>query len=70
MHLYKVTDLDLYLNEVGDGDPDLQYTSQEEYVLHQRCLGRWRAKDDNDLKEQICNFIGYPVEYIEYEIRG
>ena len=48
MHLYKVTDLELYLSEVGDGDPDLQYTPQE----------------------QICEFIGYPVEYIEYEIRG
>ena len=28
-----VKDIDLYLSEVGDGDPDLQYTQQEEYVI-------------------------------------
>ena len=41
MNLYKVKEIELYLSEVGDGDPDLQYTQQEEYVMHQRCLGRW-----------------------------
>ena len=69
MHLYKVTDLELYLSEVGDGDPDLQYTPQEEYVLHQRCLGRWRAKNEDDLRNQIYDFIGYPVETIKYEVK-
>ena len=47
---YQVREIELYLSEVGDGDPDLQFTPQEEYVLHQRCIGRWRAKGDNDLK--------------------
>ena len=41
---YLVTDIDLYLSEVGDGDPLWQLTKQEEYVLHRRCLGRWTAK--------------------------
>ena len=36
MNLYKVKYIELYLSEVGDGDPDLQYTQQEEYVMHQR----------------------------------
>ena len=36
---YQVTEIELYLCEVGDGDPDLQFTPQEEYVMHQRCLG-------------------------------
>ena len=64
-----VKDIDLYLSEVGDGDPDLQYTQQEEYVMHQRCLGRWRAKNEDDLRNQIFDFIGYPVETIKYEVR-
>ena len=40
MKLFYVTDIVLYLTEVGDGDPELQLTQQEEYVLNQRCLGR------------------------------
>ena len=69
MKLFYVTDIELYLSEVGDGDPDLQFTQQEEYVMHQRCLGRWKAKDENDLKDQIFDFIGYHVEFIDYIIK-
>ena len=69
MKLYKVTNIELYLSEVGDGDPDLQFTPQEEYVMHQRCLGRWKAKNEDDLKNQIFDFIGFPVETIHYEVR-
>ncbi len=69
MKLFYVTDIDLYLSEVGDGDPDLQFTPQEEYVMHQRCLGRWKAKNEDDLKDQIFDFIGFPVETIHYEVR-
>ena len=47
---YLVTDIDLYLSEVGDGDPLWQLTKQEEYVLHRRCLGRWTANNEDDLK--------------------
>ena len=66
---YQVTEIELYLSEVGDGDPDLQFTQQEEYVMHQRCLGRWKAKNEDDLKDKIFDFIGYHVEFIKYQIR-
>ena len=69
MKLFSVKHIELYLAEVGDGDPDLQFTPQEEYVMHQRCLGRWRAKNEDDLKDQIFDFIGFPVETIYYEVR-
>ena len=66
---YLVTDIDLYLCEIGDGDPEFQITRQEEYVLNRRCLGRWKAKNEDDLKDQIFDFIGYHVEDIKYQIR-
>ena len=69
MKLYKVTDIELYTTEVGDGDPELQLTQQEEYILNQRCLGRWRAKNEDDLRDQIFDFSGFPVETIKYQIR-
>jgi len=69
MKLFSVKHIELYLAEVGDGDPDLQFTPQEEYVMHQRCLGRWKAKNEDDLKDQIFDFIGFPVETIHYEVR-
>ena len=69
MKNYQVTEIELYLSEVGDGDPELQLTQQEEYVLNQRCLGRWRAKNEDDLREKIFDFSGFPVETIKYQIR-
>ena len=69
MKNYQVTEIELYLSEVGDGDPDLQFTPEEEYVMHQRCLGRWRAKNEDDLRDQIFDFSGFPVETIKYQIR-
>ena len=66
---FLVKDIELYLSEVGDGD-DLQFTPQEEYVMHQRCLGRWTAKDEDDLKEKIFDFIGYHPEFIDYEVKA
>ena len=65
MKHYQVTEIELYLSEVGDGDPDLQFTPQEEYVMHQRCLGRWTAYNEDDLRNRIFDFIGYPVETIK-----
>ena len=65
-----VTDIELYLCEVGDGDPDLQFTPQEEYVMHQRCLGRWTAYNEDDLKDRIFDFIGYHAESLTYEVRS
>ena len=67
---FLVKDIELYLSEVGDGDPDLQFTDQEEYVMHRRCLGRWTAKNEDDLKEKIFDFIGYHPEFIDYEVKA
>ena len=64
---YLVTDIDLYLCEIGDGDPEFQITRQEEYVLNRRCLGRWKAKNEDDLLEQIFEFSGFPVENMTYK---
>ena len=66
---FLVTDIDLYLCEIGDGDPEFQITKQEEYVINRRCLGRWTAKDEDDLRNQIEDFSGYPIETINYEVR-
>ena len=67
--LYLVTDIDLYLSEVGDGIPEFQLTKQEEYVLNRRCLGRWKATSEDDLRNQIEDFIGHPIMTINYQIR-
>ena len=63
-------EIELYLSEVGDGDPDLQFTPQEEYVMHQRCLGRWTAYNEDDLRNRIFDFIGYHAEHLKYEVRS
>ena len=67
MNKYIVTDLELYLCEVGDGDPDLQYTAQEEKAMHQKCLGRFNAKDEADLRDQIYERVGYHAESLTYK---
>ena len=69
MKLYKVTDIELYTTEVGDGDPELQLTQQEEYVLNQRCLGRWRAKNEDDLIEEVTDNADWCIESIDYDIQ-
>ena len=66
---YQVREIELYLSEVGDGDPDLQFTPEEEYVMHQRCLGRWTAYNEDDLRNRIFDFIGYHAEHLKYEVR-
>ena len=67
---FLVTDIELYTTEMGDGDPELMLSDKEVYVLNQRCLGRWKAKDEDDLKNQIFNFSGFPVETINYEVKA
>ena len=37
--------------------------------MHRRCLGRWTAKDEDDLKDKIFDFIGYHAETIKYEVK-
>ena len=67
MNKYHVTDIELYTTEMGDGDPEWMLSDQEVYVLNQRCLGRWEAKNENDLLDQIFNFSGFPVETMTYK---
>jgi len=67
---FLVKDIELYTTEMGDGDPEWMLSDKEVYVLNQRCLGRWKAKDEDDLKDQIFNFSGFPVETITYEVKA
>lgn len=67
MNKYQVTDIELYTVEMGDGDPEWMLSDQEVYVLNRRCLGRWKAKDEEDLLDQIFNFSGFPVENMTYK---
>ena len=69
MKLFLVTDIELYTTEMGDGDPELMLSDREVYVLNQRCLGRWKAKNEDDLREKIFDFSGFPVETIDYIIK-
>jgi len=69
MKLFYVTDIELYTVEMGDGDPEWMLSDQEVYVLNQRCLGRWKAKNEDDLREKIFDFSGFPVETIDYIIK-
>ena len=66
---FLVKEIELYTVEMGDGDPEWMLSDKEVYVLNQRCLGRWKAKNEDDLKDQIFDFIGFPVETIHYEVR-
>ena len=67
MNKYVITDIELYTTEMGDGDPEWMLSDKEVYVLNQRCLGRWKAKNEDDLLEQIFNLTGFPVENMRYK---
>ena len=67
MNKYHVTDIELYTTEMGDGDPEWMLSDQEVYVLSQRCLARWEAKDEEDLLDRIFNYSGFPVETMTYK---
>ena len=69
MNLYKVKEIELYTTEMGDGIPEFMLSDKEVYVLNQRCLGRWTAKNEDDLRDQIFDFSGFPVETIKYEVK-
>ena len=66
---FLVKEIELYTTEMGDGIPEFMLSDKEVYVLNQRCLGRWRAKNEDDLRNQIYDFIGYLVETIKYEVK-
>ena len=66
---FLVKEIELYTTEMGDGIPEFMLSDQEVYVLNQRCLGRWKAKNEDDLRDQIFDFSGFPVETIKYEVK-
>ena len=66
---YNVTDIEFYLDEVGDGIPEFQLTFDEEIAIRDSALGVWEADNEDDLKEEIIASIGhYPVK-IDFEIQ-
>ena len=66
---FLVKEIELYTTEMGDGIPEFMLSDKEVYVLNQRCLGGWTAKNEDDLRDQIFDFSGFPVETIKYEVK-
>mgnify|MGYP001415419911 FL=1 len=66
---YNVTDIEFYLDEVGDGIPEFQLTFDEEIAIRDSALGVWEADNEKDLKEEIIASIGYYPVKIDFEIQ-
>ena len=66
---YNVTDIEFYLDEVGDGIPEFQLTFEEEIAIRDSALGVWEAKNEDDLREEIIASIGYYPVKIDFEIQ-
>ena len=66
---YLVTDIEFYLDEIGDGDPEFQLTYDEEIAIRDSALGVWEADDDNDLCDEITAATGWLIKNIYYEIQ-
>lgn len=67
--MYNVTDIEFYLDEVGDGDPEWQLTFDEEIAIRDSALGVYEADDEDDLKQEIIASSGYYPTKIDYEIQ-
>tara|TARA_A100000164_G_C21179626_1_gene440016 strand:+ start:245 stop:457 length:213 start_codon:yes stop_codon:yes gene_type:complete len=66
---YNVTDIEFYLDEIGDGDPSLQLTFDEEIAIRDNALGVWEADDENDLLDEITTACGYEISTVNYDIQ-
>tara|TARA_A100000164_G_C21686603_1_gene666951 strand:+ start:358 stop:570 length:213 start_codon:yes stop_codon:yes gene_type:complete len=66
---YNVTDIEFYLDEVGDGIPEFQLTFDEEIAIRDSALGVWEADNEDDLKEEIIASIGYYPVKIDFKIQ-
>ena len=66
---YLVTDIEFYLDEIGDGDPSLQLTYDEEIAIRDSALGVWEADDENDLLDEITTATGYLIKNIYFDIQ-
>lgn len=67
--MYNVTDIEFYLDEVGDGIPEFQLTFDEEIAIRDSALGVYEADDEDDLKQEIIASSGYYPTKIDYEIQ-
>tara|TARA_B100001248_G_C27215453_1_gene377802 strand:- start:440 stop:649 length:210 start_codon:yes stop_codon:yes gene_type:complete len=67
--MYNVTDIEFYLDEVGDGIPEFQLTFDEEIAIRDSALGVYEADDEDDLKQEIIASSGYYPTKIHYEIQ-
>ena len=66
---YLVTDIEFYLDEIGDGDPDLQLSYDEEIAIRDQHLGRYEADNENDLIDLITDKSGYEITNIYYDVQ-
>ena len=66
---YLVTDIEFYLDEIGDGDPDLQLSYDEEIAIRDQHLGRYEVDNENDLIDLITDKSGYEITNIYYDIQ-
>ena len=66
---FLVTDIEFYLDEIGDGDPELQLTYDEEIAIRDQHLGRYEADNENDLIDLITDKSGYEITNIYYDIQ-
>ena len=66
---FNVTDIEFYLDEIGDGDPELQLTYDEEIAIRDQHLGRYEADNENDLIDLITDKSGYEITNIYYDIQ-
>jgi len=66
---FDVTDIEFYLDEIGDGDPEFQLTFDEEIAIRDSALGVWEADNENDLLDEITEETGYEITNIYYEVK-
>ena len=66
---FNVTDIEFYLDEIGDGDPSLQLTFDEEIAIRDLALGVWEADNDDDLLDEITTATGWCIKNIYYDIQ-
>ena len=66
---FLVTDIEFYLDEIGDGDPELQLTYDEEIAIRDQHLGRYEADNENDLIDLITDKSGYEITNIYFDIQ-
>ena len=66
---YNVTDIEFYLDEVGDGIPEFQLTFEEEIAIRDSALGVWEAKNEDVLIDESIASIGYYPVIIDFDIQ-